>query len=221
MLLLFFYPATIKKFCQHRFNTTCEKSGVTSGADRRNFSCYTKFVTKETGRIHFATPVEMTTNSILAPMGVVPERKRSMGKKAYKVVIVRPEEYPETAVLEDLADWFDGGKYVMIPAYTQETIILAPEQQEGLVLNRGLFDAGETQMRQIVAGDFLICGVSEDGTFRSLNDQEIYLYLERFRQPEKFLMAGNVVFCVPFVNRMSYASDLSKKHIGAVSKSDI
>lgn len=143
-----------------------------------------------------------------------------MGKKAYKVVIVRPEEYPETTVLENLADWFDGGKYVMIPAYTPETIILAPEQKEGLILNRGLFDAGETQMRQIVAGDFLICGVSEDGTFRSLNGQEIYLYLERFRQPEKFLVAGNVVFCVPFANRMSYASDLSKKHIGAVSKSD-
>lgn len=50
------------------------------------------------------------------------------------MVIVRPEEYPETAVLENLADWFDGGKYVMIPAYTPETIILAPEQKEGLIL---------------------------------------------------------------------------------------
>ena len=69
-------------------------------------------------------------------------------------------------------------------------MILAPEQKEGLVLNRGLFDTGETQMRQIVAGDFLICGLSEDGSFRSLTDQEIYMYLERFRQPEKFLVAG-------------------------------
>lgn len=56
-------------------------------------------------------------------------------------------------------------------------------------MNRGLFDSGKTQMRQIVAGDFLVCGVSED---------------ERFRQPEKFLTAGNVIFCVAFAGRMSY-----------------
>ena len=145
-----------------------------------------------------------------------------MGKMVYKVVIVRPEEYPEKAALGNLDDWLSCGKYVVIPAYTQETVILAPEQKEGMVLNRGLFDTGETQMRQIVAGDFLICGVAEDGKFRSLTDQEIYFYLERFRQPEKFLVAGNTVFCVPFVKRMSYASELSKKRIGgSVSKEDI
>ena len=149
----------------------------------------------------------------------MPRKEKKMNKRI-RVVVVRPEEYPETAVLESVEPWFEG-EYIKIPAYTHGTVILAPEQKEGLVLNRGLFDTGETQMRQIVAGDFLICGLSEDGSFRSLTDQEIYMYLERFRQPEKFLVAGNVVFCVPFANRMSYASDLSKKHIGAVSKSDI
>lgn len=114
-----------------------------------------------------------------------------------KVVVVRPEEYPQVVVIEDVTTWFSGA-YIQIPAYTQDTVILAPEQREGLTLNRGLFDPGQTQMRQIVAGDFLVCGISEDGDFRSLTDQEVYLYLERFRQPEKFITAGNVIFCVPF-----------------------
>lgn len=153
---------------------------------------------------------------------VVPERKRIMGKMKYKVVIVRPEEYPETAVLENLDDWFDGGRYVTIPAYTRETVILAPEQKEGLVLSRGLFDPGQTQMREVIAGAFIVCGISENGEFRSLTDQEIYFYLERFRQPEKFLVAGSILFCVPFVKRMSYASELSKKRLGGfVPKEDV
>lgn len=114
-----------------------------------------------------------------------------------KVVVVKPEEYPQVVVIEDVDAWFNG-EYIQIAAYTQDTVILAPEQKEGLILNRGLYDPGQTQMRQIVAGDFLLCGVSEDGGFRSLTDQEVYLYLERFRQPEKFITAGNVIFCVPF-----------------------
>lgn len=137
-----------------------------------------------------------------------------MEKTEYKVVIVRPEEYPETAVLKNLNDWFVGGRYITIPAYTKETVILAPEQKEGLVLNRGLFDPGQTQMREVIAGDFIVCGMSKNGEICGLTDQEIYFYLERFRQPEKFLVAGNTIFCVPFVKRMSYASELSKKRLG-------
>ena len=133
--------------------------------------------------------------------------------KELKVVVVRPEEHPQVVVMKDVSAWFSGA-FIQIPAYTQDTVILAPEQKEGLTLNRGLFDSGQSQIRQIVAGDFLVCGVSEDGSFRSLTDQETYLYLERFRQPEKFLTAGNVIFCVPFAGRMSYSSDLAKKRIG-------
>ena len=133
--------------------------------------------------------------------------------KELKVVVVRPEEHPQVVVMKDVSAWFSGA-FIQIPAYTQDTVILAPEQKEGLTLNRGLFDPGQTQMRQIVAGDFLVCGVLEDGGFRSLTDQETYLYLERFRQPEKFLAAGNVIFCVPFAGRMSYSSNLAKKRIG-------
>ena len=129
-----------------------------------------------------------------------------------KVVVVRPEEYPQVAEIEDVSAWFSGA-FIQIPAYTQDTVILAPEQKEGLTLNRGLFDSGQSQIRQIVAGDFLVCGVSEDGSFRSLTDQETYLCLERFRQPEKFLSAGNVIFCIPFAGRMSYSSGLDKRQI--------
>ena len=140
--------------------------------------------------------------------------------KELKVVVVRPEEHPQVVVMKDESAWFSGA-FIQIPAYTQDTVILAPEQKEGLTLNRGLFDSGQSQMRQIVAGDFLVCGVSEEGNYRSLTDQETYLYLERFRQPEKFLAAGNVIFCVPFT-RMSYTSDLSKKQIGgSVPEEDV
>ena len=132
--------------------------------------------------------------------------------KELKVVVVRPEEHPQVVVMKDVSAWFSGA-FIQISAYTQDRVILAPEQKEGLTLNRGLFDSGQSQIRQIVAGDFLVCGVSEDGSFRSLTDQETYLYLERFRQPEKFLTAGNVIFCIPFAGRMSYSSGLDKRQI--------
>lgn len=67
-------------------------------------------------------------------------------EKRIKVVVVRPKEYPETTLIDDVETWFDG-KYVRIPAYTADTIIVAPEQVDGLILNRGLFDDGQTQMR--------------------------------------------------------------------------
>lgn len=144
----------------------------------------------------------------------IPGKETIMEKRNrnLKVVVVRPEEYPQVVVMEDVSAWFSGA-FIQIPAYTQDTVILAPEQKEGLTLNRGLFDSGQSQIRQIVAGDFLVCGVSEDGSFRSLTDQETYLYLERFRQPEKFLTAGNVIFCIPFAGRMSYSSGLDKRQI--------
>ena len=94
--------------------------------------------------------------------------------KELKVVVVRPEEHPQVVVMKDVSAWFSGA-FIQIPAYTQVTVILAPEQKEGLTLNRGLFDSGQSQIRQIVAGDFLVCGVSKDGSFRSLTDQETYL----------------------------------------------
>ena len=163
---------------------------------------------------YFAYLRPFCLHPLRVPQGI-PGKENTMKRRDrdLKAVVVRPEEYPQVVVIEDVCAWFNGA-YIQIQAYTQDTVILAPEQKEGLTLNRGLFDPGQTQMRQIVAGDFLVCGVLEDGGFRSLTDQETYLYLERFRQPEKFLTAGNVIFCVPFAGRMSYSSNLAKKRIG-------
>ena len=64
--------------------------------------------------------------------------------KELKVVVVRPEEHPQVVVMKDVSAWFSGA-FIQIPAYTQDTVILAPEQKEGLTLNRGLFDSGRVR----------------------------------------------------------------------------
>lgn len=43
--------------------------------------------------------------------------------------------------------------------------------------------------RGILAGAFFICGLTEEGDFRGLNEEEVVRYMDRFAQPEQISQA--------------------------------
>lgn len=114
-----------------------------------------------------------------------------------EVVVVKPMEYPEVKSVSDISTSFPD-KTARIREYLEDTVILAEEQKEGMPLNRAVYETDGSQIRQIIAGDFVICGTEKDGSLRGLSQKEIRICLERFRQPEKFITAGNVVFAIPY-----------------------
>lgn len=61
---------------------------------------------------------------------------------------------------------------------------------EGLPLNRALIDDDSGEIYDIVAGTFLVTGLTEDN-FGSLTDDQIKKFSERFKHPEAFLQMGN------------------------------
>ena len=61
----------------------------------------------------------------------------------------------------------------------------------GLPLNRALRD-DHGQIYDVVAGTFLIAGLSEDN-FASLSPELIARYEKRFKAPEKFLSFGGII----------------------------
>ena len=63
---------------------------------------------------------------------------------------------------------------------------------EGLPLNRALIDDDSGEIYDIVAGTFLVTGLTEDN-FGSLTDDQIKKFSERFKRPEAFLQMGNQI----------------------------
>ena len=63
---------------------------------------------------------------------------------------------------------------------------------EGLPLNRALIDDDSGEIYDIVAGTFLVTGLTEDN-FGSLTDDQIKKFSERFKHPEAFLQMGNQI----------------------------
>lgn len=59
----------------------------------------------------------------------------------------------------------------------------------GLPLNRALYM--DKEMYDIIAGDFLICGIDEGDDFISLNDDLAQKFYEQFKAPESFCRSSN------------------------------
>lgn len=59
----------------------------------------------------------------------------------------------------------------------------------GLPLNRALYM--DEEMYDIIAGDFLICGIDDGDDFISLNDDLAQKFYEKFKAPESFCRSSN------------------------------
>lgn len=114
------------------------------------------------------------------------------------VLLVEPGKEPrETEIDNTLAamQQMVGGMIQAVYPYEEPVAIICNDEgkMEGLPLNRALYDE-DGKMYDIVAGNFFICGLGEDGDFASLSPDLIEKFDEQFRHPEDFVkLAGQIV----------------------------
>jgi hypothetical protein len=99
--------------------------------------------------------------------------------------------------LESLQKEVDG--YIEVLSITDEICLVCNE--EGKItnqpLNRAIRDY-KNDIVDVIAGDFFICGQTEDGEFRSLTDEEYKEYYKRFECPENVLQINGEIYSLPF-----------------------
>ena len=112
-----------------------------------------------------------------------------------EVLIVEPNKAPRMANIgEDLKSLQEivGGYIEVIYPYEDLVALICNEEGKimGLPLNRKLEDY------DIIAGTFIICGLSEDN-FGSLSSDLAAKYQEKFAHPEVFMMADGKIIAIP------------------------
>lgn len=106
------------------------------------------------------------------------------------VLVVPPMERPYVDIiesgLESLQAQVDGMIEAIYP-FEDEVALICNEEGKinGLEYNRALYD-DEGEMYDIVAGTFLIVGLTEDG-FGSLSPELLEKFKKRFAKPQLFL----------------------------------
>ena len=123
-----------------------------------------------------------------------------MGKDTMTVLLVEPEKHPRPVEigtsLEDLQKAVGGFIEVTYPFDDQVGLVMNEEGKlEGLPLNRALRD-DEGKIYDVVAGSFLVVGLTEDD-FGSLSPDQMQKFEELFHQPEVFVRMGKGIMALP------------------------
>jgi hypothetical protein len=63
------------------------------------------------------------------------------------------------------------------------------------ILNRALYD-DEGRVSDIIAGPFLVTGLTEDN-FQSLTDDQMVMFEDKFHSPETFIRMGRSIMAIP------------------------
>ena len=116
------------------------------------------------------------------------------------VLLVSPGEYPrEVQVgteLEDLQEAVGGMIECVYPFDEQVGLIVNEEGKfNGSLLNRALYSE-DGKMVDVIAGDFLVVGLTEDN-FGSLTPEQMLRYEQKFHQPETFIRMGRSIMALP------------------------
>ncbi|MCD8146760.1 MAG: DUF3846 domain-containing protein [Clostridiales bacterium] len=128
--------------------------------------------------------------------GREPARKGNM----IDVLLVKPGEFPQpfqvSTELEALQAAVGGDIQVVYP-YEDPVGLVCNEEGKltGLPLNRALRDE-DGQMYDIIAGDFLVVGLTEDD-FGSLTSEQMEKFEEQFHTPEAFVKMGRGLIVLP------------------------
>lgn len=117
-----------------------------------------------------------------------------------KIVKVEPEKAPYAADidsgLESLQSQVGGYIQAVYPWDDSAAIVCNEEAKlENLPLNRALRD-NHGKIYDIISGTFIIVGLGEED-FTDLTEEQVEVYLNRFRQPEEFLCIGKHIVAVP------------------------
>lgn len=123
-----------------------------------------------------------------------------MSSDTMKVLVVEPEKEPYvkeiSSGLSSLQKEVGGFIEAVYPFEDPVAIICNEEGKlEGLPLNRALRDE-DGHVYDIIAGTFLIAGLSEDN-FCSLDDVQMEKYSTLYKTPELFMRLGNRTLVIP------------------------
>ena len=70
----------------------------------------------------------------------------------------------------------------------------------GMPANRALYMEGE--MVDILCGPFFICDAPANSeSFKSLSDEQLKNYMEKFKRPERFYKVGDAITAIPYTPR--------------------
>ena len=121
-----------------------------------------------------------------------------------KVLVVEPEKEPYvkeiSSGLSSLQKEVGGFIEAVYPFEDPVAIICNEEGKlEGLPLNRALRDE-DGHVYDIIAGTFLIAGLSEDN-FCSLDDAQLEKFSAMYKNPELFMRLGNRTLVIPAEER--------------------
>lgn len=116
------------------------------------------------------------------------------------VLLVKPGEFPQpfqvSTELEALQAAVGGGIEVVYPFEDPVGLVCNEEGKlTGLPLNRALRDE-DGQMYDIIAGDFLVVGLTEDD-FGSLTPEQMEKFEKQFHTPEAFVKMGRGLIVLP------------------------
>ena len=119
-----------------------------------------------------------------------------------KVLIIEPKQMPIVREIEGGLDSLQsivGGYIEAIYPFEDEVGIICNEEGKliGLPLNRALYHEGE--IYEIIAGTFIIAGLSEDN-FCSLSDDLIKKYMDLFFLPQGFAKVDGKIVAFPLLN---------------------
>ena len=123
-----------------------------------------------------------------------------MNIETMKVLVVEPEKEPYvkeiSSGLSSLQKEVGGFIEAVYPFEDPVAIICNEEGKlEGLHLNRALRDE-DGHVYDIIAGTFLIAGLSEDN-FCSLDDTQIEKFSSMYKNPELFMRFGSRTLVIP------------------------
>ena len=121
-----------------------------------------------------------------------------------KVLVVEPEKEPYvkeiSSGLSSLQKEVGGFIEAVYPFEDPVAIICNEEGKlEGLPLNRALRDE-DGHVYDIIAGTFLIAGLSEDN-FCSLDDAQLEKFSAMYKKPELFMRFGSRTLVIPAEER--------------------
>ena len=129
------------------------------------------------------------------------------------VLVVEPEKVPYVKEidpgLKSLQKEVDGWIEAVYPFEDPVAIICNEEgKMNGMPPNRALYDE-DGQVYDIVAGQFLVVGLTEDN-FGSLTDEQIKKFSDRFHSPEGFMRIGNQILVFPIDEAVKKESVMDK-----------
>ena len=116
------------------------------------------------------------------------------------ILLIAPGEPPKRAVIDgSLKSMQDtvGGLIQAIYPWDEPVALICDEEGKlkNYELNRALRDE-DGKIYDVVAGTFLIVGLSED-SFTSLTDEQIQQFSEKFAVPEMFVRINETIVVLP------------------------